>query len=73
MFTFSPNTAPLKGQVSSPFTLDFSGGKLDGLELQVAGIPEFKPGDHLILFAYDPLQPYVCATVGLTQGVIRIL
>jgi hypothetical protein len=71
--TFSPNATPLKGHVPSPFTLDFSGGKVNGVALEVTGIPEFKPGDHLILFAYDPLQPYVCATVGLTQGVIRIL
>src|SRR3972149_303485 len=44
----------LKGEVTGPrFVLQLSGGKLDGIEERISGVPEFEIGQREILFCKD--------------------
>src|ERR1700756_4972964 len=49
--TFSLNASPIKGQVASPFVLDFLGGLVGNRKMRIPGMPEFQVGDRLILFS----------------------
>src|SRR5690554_5228149 len=48
-------------------TLRFLGGTAGGLELNVALMPAFEPGDTVLLLAYA--APYYSPVVGFNQGV----
>ncbi len=47
-------------------TLDFLGGSASGIQLSVALMPQFTPGDEVLLLAYD--EPYYSPVVGFNQG-----
>jgi hypothetical protein len=71
--TFQLNRAPLKGQVSSPFFLDFLGGVVGNRATKVAGMPEPHVGDRLILFSFEPDKIFASPIVGFDQGIMRVL
>jgi hypothetical protein len=71
--TFSLNSASLKGQVTSPFTLDFLGGTVGNHRMEVSGMPKFQVGDRLILFSYGPDKAFVSPVIGLDQGALRVI
>jgi len=71
--TFSLNSAPLKGQVTSPFTLDFLGGTVGNHRMEVSGMPKLQVGDRLILFSYGPDKTFVSPLIGLDQGALRVI
>ncbi len=47
-------------------TLEFLGGTADGIQLSVALMPQFTPGQEVILLVYD--EPYFSPVVGFNQG-----
>lgn len=71
--TFSLNSAPLKGQVTSPFTLDFLGGTVGNHRMDVSGMPKFQVGDRLILFSFGPDKSFVSPVIGFDQGALRVI
>ena len=71
--TFSLNSAPLKGQVTSPFTLDFLGGTIGNHRMEVSGMPKLQVGDRLILFSYGPDKTFVSPVIGFDQGALRVI
>jgi hypothetical protein len=71
--TFTLNSAPLKGQVTSPFTLNFLGGTVGTHRMEVPGMPKFQAGDRLILFSYGPDKTFVSPVIGFDQGALRVL
>jgi hypothetical protein len=71
--TLQLNRLPLKGQVSSPFYLDFLGGVVGNRAMKVAGIPEPKMGDRLIIFSYAPEKTFVSPIIGFNQGALRVI
>jgi hypothetical protein len=71
--TFSLNSAPLKGQVTSPFTLDFLGGTVGNRRMEVSGMPKLQFGDRLILFSYGPDKTFVSPVIGFDQGALRVI
>jgi hypothetical protein len=71
--TFALNSAPLKGQVTSPFTLNFLGGTVGTHRMEVSGMPKFQVGDRLILFSYGPDRTFVSPVIGFDQGALRVI
>jgi hypothetical protein len=71
--TFTLNSAPLKGQVTSPFALNFLGGTVGTRRMEVPGMPKFQVGDRLILFSYGPDKTFVSPVIGFDQGALRVL
>jgi hypothetical protein len=71
--TFTLNSAPLKGQVTSPFTLNFLGGTVKTHRMEVSGMPKFQVGDRLILFSYGPDKSFVSPVIGFDQGALRVI
>jgi hypothetical protein len=71
--TFSLNSAPLKGQVGSPFTLDFLGGTVGNRRMEVSGMPKPQVGDRVILFSYGPDKTFVSPVIGFDQGALRVI
>ncbi len=71
--TFSLNSPPLKGQVSSPFVLDFLGGTLGDRRTVVPNVPNFHLGERLLLFSYAPDKNYASPIIGLDQGALRVV
>ena len=71
--TFSLNSTPLKGQVTSPFTLDFLGGTVGNHRMEVSGMPKLQVGDRLILFSYGPDKTFVSPVIGFDQGALRVI
>jgi hypothetical protein len=71
--TFSLNSAPLKGQVTSPFSLDFLGGTVGNHRVEVSGMPKLQVGDRLILFSYGPDKTFVSPVIGFDQGALRVI
>ena len=71
--TFSLNSAPLKVQVTSPFTLDFLGGTVGNHRMEVSGMPKLQVGDRLILFSYGPDKTFVSPVIGFDQGALRVI
>jgi hypothetical protein len=71
--TFTLNSAPLKGQVTSPFTLNFLGGTVGSHKMEVSGMPKFQVGDRLILFSYGPDKTFISPVVGFDQGALRVI
>jgi hypothetical protein len=71
--TFQLNRLPLKGQVSSPFYLDFLGGVIGNRATKVAGMPIPQIGDRLIIFSYAPDKIFASPIVGFDQGALRVV
>jgi hypothetical protein len=71
--TFSLNAPPIKGQVTSPFVLDFLGGLVGNRKMRIPGMPEFQVGDRLILFSYGPDKTFVSPLIGFDQGALRVV
>ena len=71
--TFSLNSAPLKGRVTSSFTLDFLGGTVGTHGMEVSGMPKLQVGDRLILFSYGPDKTFVSPVIGFDQGALRVI
>jgi hypothetical protein len=71
--TFSLNSAPLKGQVTSPFALEFLGGTIGNHRMEVSGMPKLQVGDRLILFSYGPDKTFVSPVIGFDQGALRVI
>jgi len=71
--TFTLNSIPLKGQVTSPFTLNFLGGTVGTHRMEVSGMPKFQVGDRLILFSYGPDKTFVSPVIGFDQGALRVI
>ena len=71
--TFTLNAAPLKGQVSSPFTLNFLGGTLGSKRLVVGGMPQLNVGQRVILFTHTPNATYVSPIIGFNQGILKVV
>jgi hypothetical protein len=71
--TFQLNRATLKGEVSSPFYLDFLGGVIGGRAMKVSGMPEPAVGDRLLIFSYAPGKVFVSPIVGFDQGALRVV
>jgi hypothetical protein len=71
--TFTLNSAPLKGQVTSPFTLNFLGGTVGTHRMEISGMPKFQVGDRLILFSYGPDKTFVSPVIGFDQGALRVI
>jgi hypothetical protein len=70
---FQLNRAALKGQVSSPFYLDFLGGTVGNRATKVSGMPEPHLGDRLIIFSYAPGKVFASPIVGFDQGALRVV
>ena len=51
--------------------LEFLGGTVGGLTLEVAGSPTFVAGEHYVVFARDG-DRWVNPVVGFTQGLLRV-
>jgi hypothetical protein len=71
--TFQLNRPPLKGQISSPFYLDFLGGVVGSKAIKVAGMPEPQMDDRLIIFSYAPDKVFASPFIGFDQGALRVI
>jgi hypothetical protein len=60
----------LAGPARASRTLRFAGGELDGLRDEVAGMPQFAPGERVVVFART--EQSLSPIVGFHQGVFRI-
>lgn len=60
-----------QGQPTGPVDLAFLGGAVPGgPALTVSGMPQFKVGEQVLVFAYD--QSYASPIVGFRQGLWRV-
>ena len=71
--TFSLNRPALKGQVSSPFSLEFLGGTVGNRRIVVDSMPQLVIGEHLIIFSYGPDKAFVSPFIGMDQGILRVV
>jgi len=58
------------GVSGSEVELAFAGGEMDGLREVVAGIPEFRVGEQVVVFASS--QPSISPVIGFNQGYFRV-
>jgi hypothetical protein len=65
--TFTLNSAPLKGQVTSPFALNFLGGTVGTHRMEVPGMPKFQVGDRLILFSINGTNPLAIMDIDVSD------
>jgi len=66
-------TATLKGSERTSLEVLLPGGQRDGLSYVVHGMPEFRPGEEVILFLTGAHKKSgICVPVGLGQGLYRI-
>jgi hypothetical protein len=56
-----------KGQAEATVTLQFLGGKIGDTELLVSEMPEFKPGERVVLFVAEN-GTAVCPVIGFYHG-----
>lgn len=61
----------LRGEPRSSITLRFGGGTIDGLHMDIAGVPRFTVGERRVIFAYD--GAFVSPIVGFDQGALRVV
>jgi hypothetical protein len=64
-------TQPLYGVHDSDVTLTFSGGEVEGLRQVIAGMPQFQPGEDVLLFASN--KPSMSPIIGFHQGCFRVV
>lgn len=62
-----------KGQVSGSADIDFLGGTIGTRKVSIPGMPQFKQGQRLIVFLANPTEKRVSGTIGLDQGILRIV
>jgi hypothetical protein len=70
--TFALNRPVLKGQVSSPFSLEFLGGTVGNRHIAVAGMPQLEIGQRVIIFSYGPDKTFASPLIGMDQGILRV-
>lgn len=61
---------PLWGTTSAMEVFDFLGGELDGIGMEVAGMPTFTIGDRRVVFARRARS--INPIVGFTQGLLQV-
>jgi hypothetical protein len=61
----------LQGESQSSVTLRFGGGTVDGLHMDIAGVPRFTVGERRVIFAYD--GAFVSPIVGFDQGAPHVV
>jgi hypothetical protein len=61
----------MKGSLPATFTVKRLGGHLDGYNMKIAGVREWQPGDHAVLFLQPDLDGTYIVT-GLMQGDFRV-
>ncbi len=61
----------IKGQVGQQLEVEFLGGAIGGLVMDVDGMPQFRAGDRDVLFL-SPNRNSVAPIVGLFQGRFRV-
>lgn len=61
----------LRGTPRSEIALRFTGGEVDGLREEVAGVPRFAVGERRVVFARD--GHYVSPLVGFNQGLFEVV
>jgi len=61
----------LKGQLAQQFEVEFLGGRIGSVGMEVDGMPQFTAGDHDVLFLSKNLRS-VAPIVGLYQGRFRV-
>jgi hypothetical protein len=61
-----------KGSASPTTQLEFLGGTIDDVTLQVHGVPQFRPGQRELLFVVDGGRPMVSPLVGFMHGRMRV-
>ncbi|MGE0394811.1 MAG: hypothetical protein AB7P67_14690, partial [Vicinamibacterales bacterium] len=62
----------LKGQLAQQFDIEFLGGQIGSVAMEVDGMPQFTVGDHDVLFLSKNRQS-VAPIVGLYQGRFRVV
>lgn len=62
----------VKGQAGSRLEVCLPGGEYRGKRLHLAGMPEFKPGEEVVLFLTGPDRQGHPWPVGLGQGKFRV-
>lgn len=62
----------LKGQLAQQFEIEFLGGRIGSVGMEVDGMPQFAAGDHDVLFLSKNLNS-VAPIVGLYQGRFRVV
>jgi hypothetical protein len=68
--TFAVTDAVI-GVDGSEVQLVFAGGEMDGIREAIGGIPEFRPGEEVVLFAVR--RPSLSPIVGFHQGCFRVV
>ena len=58
----------LKGRLEDEITIKQYGGTTPSLSNRIAGIPEYAPGERVILFLYEESRYGLTSPVGLAQG-----
>jgi hypothetical protein len=71
--TFALNRPALKGQVSSPFSLEFLGGTVGNRRIVVSGMPLLQIGQRVIIFSHGPDKAFVSPLIGMDQGILRVV
>jgi hypothetical protein len=71
--TFTLNRPALKGQVSSPFSLEFLGGTVGNRRIAVDSMPQLLIGERLVIFSYGPDKAFVSPFIGMDQGIMRVI
>lgn len=69
LVTFSA-IEPLFGVEKAEMVLRFSGGRVGDIAEQVEGMPTFKEGERMVIFARD--GRYLSPLVGFNQGCLRV-
>lgn len=62
---------PVYGVDGGEVKLTFAGGEAGGIREVVAGMPEFHPGEEVMVFASD--QPSLSPIIGFHQGCFRVV
>jgi hypothetical protein len=62
---------PLYGTTDREVTLRFGGGEVDGLREVIAGVPQFRAGEEVVVFAHR--KPSISPVVGFNQGYFRVV
>ena len=70
LVTFS-DLSWIRGTTQGAVTLRFSGGTVDGIREELAGVPQFQVGERRVIFAHDGRS--VSPIVGFDQGAFRVV
>jgi hypothetical protein len=60
-----------KGQAQAQFTVRLLGGRVDGIESLVAGVPHFRAGEQVVLFL-DPLRRGGFSVTAWSEGTFHV-